>query len=269
LNRAVAFFDSDTAYDAFMGRYSTRLAPLFADFAGVAAGVGVVDVGAGTGALTSELVRRRADVAAADPAPAFVAALRSRLPQVEVHEAPAERLPWPDGRFDAALAQLVVTFMSDAPAGIGEMRRVVRVGGTVAVCMWDRDDMEMLAAVQRTQQTLGVGGPMPEARTLYRTREEIESLFGDGFAATATVRLAVDSTYAGFEEFWEALAAGAGPAGAWARALEGESRDAARAELHRQLGGPSGSFTLAAAAWATRATRADSTASSLIPRSRS
>ena len=43
------------AYDAFMGRYSTRLAPRFADFAGVGSGARVLDVGAGTGALTAEL----------------------------------------------------------------------------------------------------------------------------------------------------------------------------------------------------------------------
>ena len=98
---------SDTAYDNFMGRYSMRLAPLFADFAGVAAGQRVLDVGAGTGALTSELLRRGADVAAADPSPPFVAALRSRLPGVDVRAAPAEELPWPDESFDAALAQLV------------------------------------------------------------------------------------------------------------------------------------------------------------------
>jgi ubiquinone/menaquinone biosynthesis C-methylase UbiE len=51
-------FTSDSAYDKFMGRFSVRLAPLFADFAGVAAGSRVLDVGAGTGALTAELLRR-------------------------------------------------------------------------------------------------------------------------------------------------------------------------------------------------------------------
>jgi ubiquinone/menaquinone biosynthesis C-methylase UbiE len=252
----MALFESDTAYDAFMGRYSTRLAPLFADFAGVERGATVAEVGAGTGALTSELVRRGIDVAAAEPTPSFVAALRARLPDVEVHEAPAEELPWPDGRFDAGLAQLVIAFMQDASAGLVEMRRVVRPGGTVAVCMWDREGMEMLAAVHRTQRALADGGPMPEGRTMYRTREAIEDLFGNGFSGVTSELLAVESTYSGFDEFWDALAGGAGPAGAWASRLEGERREAARAELHRQLGEPRGAFTLGAKAWATRATRA-------------
>src|SRR5690349_15833575 len=124
-------FESDTAYDAFMGRYSRRLAPVFADFAGLAAGSSVADVGAGPGALAVELVARGLQVAAAEPAPQFVDANRERLPQVDAHVAPAEELPWNDESFDASLAQLVVAFMRDASAGVREMRRIVRSGGTV------------------------------------------------------------------------------------------------------------------------------------------
>jgi SAM-dependent methyltransferase len=250
----MAMFESDAAYDAFMGRYSVRLAPQFADFAGVGAGMTVVDVGAGTGALCAELVRRGATVAAAEPAEAFVAALHDRLPEVDARLAPAEELPWPDDTFDAALAQLVLTFMSDAPAGVAEMRRVTRPGGTVAACMWDREGMELLAAVNRTQRALSSGGPMPEAQNLYRTRGEIEGVFADGYDDVATELLEVESTYSGFEEFWAALRGGAGPAGAWAAGLEGDAIDDARAELAKNLGNPEGPFTLTGRAWATRAT---------------
>ena len=68
------------AYDDFMGRYSTVLATLFADFADVRSGMRVLDVGAGTGALTAELLSRGASVAAADPSPEFVDVLRTRFP---------------------------------------------------------------------------------------------------------------------------------------------------------------------------------------------
>ena len=145
---------SDVGYDNFMGRYSTRLAPLFADFAGIGEGHGVLDVGAGTGALTAELERRGAAVAAADPSAAFVATLRRRFPTLDVRQAPAEELPWADESFDGALAQLVVSFMRDAPAGVREMRRVVRPGGTVAVCMWSRDEMEMFGAINRAREAV-------------------------------------------------------------------------------------------------------------------
>ena len=67
----------------------------------------VLDTGAGTGALTAELIQRGAEVAAAEPSAGFVAGMRSRFPGIEVLEAPAEEMPWPDGSFDTALAQLV------------------------------------------------------------------------------------------------------------------------------------------------------------------
>jgi ubiquinone/menaquinone biosynthesis C-methylase UbiE len=244
---------SETAYDSFMGRYSMRLGPLFADFAGIGAGRRVLDVGAGTGALTGELVRRDAEVAALEPAPTFVAALRSRFPSVDVRQGGAEDLPWPDASFDAALAQLVVTFMSDAPAGVAEMRRVVRPGGVVAVCMWDLEGMEMLGAVNRTQRALDPSQPTPEQRTLYRSRETLEPLVGEG---AQTELLEVESEYAGFDELWSTVVNGAGPAGVWAKSLDDEQRAAAEEELYRQVGSPSGAFTLTGRAWAVRATRA-------------
>lgn len=231
---------SDHAYDRFMGRFSTRLAPVFADFAGVHGSV--LDVGAGTGALTAELVRRDLDVAAVEPSAEFVASLRSRFPTVDVRQAGAEELPWPDETFDVALAQLVITFMSDAPAGIREMRRVA---GSLAACMWDRDGMEMLAAINRTRNALGDPG---EGIGPYRTQESIQALMPG-----ATVELLeVDADYTDFEDFWTALLGGAGPAGVWAAALEGEQREAARSELFRQLDEPEGPFTLTGRAWAVR-----------------
>src|SRR3954468_2271631 len=97
-------------YDRFMGRYSRPLAPQLADFAGVGAGQRVLDVGSGPGALTSELVARLGPdrVIAVDPWPPFVAALRERVPDVSASQATAEELPFGDGEFDAAIAQLVV-----------------------------------------------------------------------------------------------------------------------------------------------------------------
>jgi SAM-dependent methyltransferase len=229
-----------------MGRFSTRLAPVFADFAGVEPGMRSLDVGAGTGALTAELVRRGGEVAAAEPSAEFAAALRSRFPGLDVRQTGAEELPWADDSFDVALAQLVVAFMSDAAAGVREMQRVA---GTVAVCMWDRERMEMLAAIDRTRAALGVS----RWDSPYRSRVEIEQLIGDGAELEL---LEVDADYVDFEDFWSALAGGVGPAGIWVVALDDEQRATARAELFRQLGEPDGPFTLTGRAWAAKTTRA-------------
>ncbi len=238
------------AYDDFMGRYSTALAPLFADFAGIARGTRVLDVGAGTGALTGELLGRGAAPVAAEPSPEFVAVLRERFPDLEVHEASAEALPFAPGAFDVALAQLVVAFMSDAPAAIAEMARVAR---RVAICMWGVAEVEMFAAIDRTAVAIGVPRSSEPGARRYRTARELHALLAPHGEVEAA-ELAVTAGYEDFGEFWQALDRGVGPAGHWLASLDGDQRERAHEELFRQLGSPSGPFELGARGFAVAIT---------------
>ncbi len=135
----MSFAVAAEAYDRFMGRYSALLAPQLVDLAGVGSGQRVLDVGCGPGALTSELVERVgvSGVSAVDPSEQFVAAARERNPGVDVRRAAAEELPFADGEFDTALAQLVVHFMANPVRGLAEMARVTHAGGVVSACVWD------------------------------------------------------------------------------------------------------------------------------------
>jgi len=231
------------AYDDFMGRYSTRLAGPFADFAGVEPGQRALDVGAGTGALTAELVARGVSVAAADPSPEFATVLRERFPNLEVEEAPAESLPWGAGVFDVALAQLVVAFVSDAPAAVAEMARVAR---RVAVCMWGIAEVDMFAAIDRTDSVIGTSRTEPRR---YRTPQEIHDLLAP-LGEVESAELDVTAGYRDYDEFWQALQRGVGPAGHWIASLDAEALERAHQELFRQLGSPSGPFELRARAFA-------------------
>ena len=214
----MSFAVSGGDYGRFMGRYSEQLAPAFADLAGVAARMRVLDVGCGPGALTAELARRvgAERVAAADPAEHFVEACRARVPGADVRVAPAEALPFEDGSFDAALAQLVFSFVPDAPAGAAEMRRVVSSGGAVAGCMWAAGDgMEMLrtfwgAAAALVDSDAGAA----ESRMRYRTREELEELAESaGLTEVKIERLAIEARYEDFDDFWDPVASAPGPVG--------------------------------------------------------
>jgi SAM-dependent methyltransferase len=236
------------AYDNFMGRYSRVLAPLFADFVGVSSGMRALDVGAGTGVLTAELLSRGASVAAADPSPEFVAVLRERFPDLEVEEASAESLPFGTGVFDVALAQLVVAFMSDAPAAVGEMARVAR---RVAVCMWGVAEVDMFAAIDRTAEAVGAARGGEPRR--YRTPHEIHDLLAP-HGEVESAELDVTVGYRDFEEFWRAMDHGVGPAGQWLASLDAGQREHAHAELFRELGSPSGPFELKARAFAAAVT---------------
>jgi ubiquinone/menaquinone biosynthesis C-methylase UbiE len=241
------------SYDKFMGRYSTLLAPQFADLAGVGSGQRVIDVGCGPGALTTELVERvgASNVAAVDPSESFVVAARERHPGVDVQEAPAETLPFADGMFDAALAQLVVHFMADPVQGLTEMGRVTRAGGVVVASVWDHaGEQTPLAPFWRAVHELD---PDEEGeRNLAGGREgHLAELFHEaGLREIEETALPIRIEHATFEEWWEPFTLGVGPAGAYLVGLEPEQQDQLRERIRQQL--PEAPFTLPARAWAAR-----------------
>ncbi len=253
----MAFDVAGSAYQRFMGRFSERLSAPFADFAGVCAGAGmrVVDVGCGPGVLTTELVDRLgADaVVAADPSEPFVAAARSRLPEVDIRAAPAEALPFADQSFDAALAQLVVHFMRDPAAGVGEMARVTRPGGVVAVCVWDhaggRGPLSPFGAA-----VAEVDPAAPDESSLTGAAQgQLEVLLrAGGLGDVQGAELTVGRDYASFEDWWEPYTLGVGPAGDHVRTLDAAGRDRLVEACRSQI--PDRPFTLDAVAWAARGT---------------
>jgi SAM-dependent methyltransferase len=255
----MTFAVAGDAYDRFMGRYSRELAPRLIEFAGIEPRMRVLDVGCGPGALAERLGERVGAelVSAADPSEPFVAACVKRVPGADVRQASAEALPWPDGAFDAALAQLVVNFMSDPHAGVAELRRVVRPGGIVGACTWDyRDGMEMLRVFWDAAEALDPGAP-DEGRTMrFQTADELEELWRRvGFEEVVTGPLVVEATYADFDDFWQPLTLGVGPAGSYCSSLGPERQESLRRELLVNLGSPAAAFTLSARAWAVRGVR--------------
>jgi SAM-dependent methyltransferase len=250
----VSFAVPPESYDRFMGVYSVQLAPQLADLAGVAAGQRVLDVGCGPGALSSELVRRLGPngVTAVDPSEPFVAAARVRLPGVSVERASAERLPFPDDAFDAALAQLVVHFMSDPVAGLAEMGRVTRGGGVVAACVWDHAGGQgPLSSFWDAARVLEPG--MDDESGLPGAREgHLAELFdAAGFREVDTTTLTATVEHRTFEEWWMPFTFGIGPAGAFVAGLS-EDRQTELSELCRERL-PAAPFTITARAWAARA----------------
>lgn len=249
---ARTFQTSGDAYDGFMGRYSRLLASRFADAAGVTAGQRAIDVGCGPGALTTVLVERLgADaVVACDPSEPFVEACRARNPGVDVRPGRAEAIPFDDASADVALAQLVLHFVSDAPAAALEMRRVTRPGGVVGACVWDfAEGMQMLRLFWDSALTLDPDAP-DEARTLRFGREgEIAELFAAaGLVDVQESTLEVRSSYTDVDELWRGFLAGIGPAGAYLVAQPTDRQAALQRELVDRLGAPTAGFALTATA---------------------
>jgi SAM-dependent methyltransferase len=249
----MSFEVSAGAYDRFMGRYSMQLGPQLAQLAEVREGQRVLDVGCGPGALTGELVRLvGADaVAAVDPSVAFVAAAKERHPRVDVRRAPAEQLPFEDGAFDATLAQLVVHFLADPVAGLREMARVTRPGGVVAACVWDHAGGRTPLGVF-WQAALELDPGTHDESQLAGAREgQLTELFAAaGLRAVQETTVTASAQFAAFDEWWEPLTHGVGPAGAHVQSLTEGARDALRERCRELL--PAAPFTVSAAAWAAR-----------------
>jgi SAM-dependent methyltransferase len=249
----VSFTVAADAYDRFMGRYSAPLAPAFADFAGIADKHRVLDVGCGPGALTAELVRRvgAASVTAVDPSQPFVAALRERHPDVEVHRAGAEDLPFEDGAYDAALAQLVVHFMTEPVVGLRAMARVTRDDGVLGACVWDHAAGG--GPLSRFWQAAHEVDPRVEDESkLAGAREgHLGELFREaGVRRVEESSLSVDVEHPTFEEWWEPYTLGVGPAGAFVAGLDAQRRGDLRERCRELL--PAAPFVVSARAWAAR-----------------
>jgi SAM-dependent methyltransferase len=248
-------FEVDAAaYGEFMGRYSEPLAAQFADAVDARAGQRALDVGAGPGALTAVLVERLGAhaVTAVDPSAAFVSALRRRLPEVDIRQAKAERLPFPDKTFDLVLAQLVVHFMDDPQAGIAEMARVARPGGVVSACVWDYGNgLGPLSAFWRAVRDLDPAAPDESAFAGAREGHLVELFQSAGLHRAEQATLTVSASFPDADSWWRPFTLGVGPAGAYVATLDPDRRERLRAHCAELL--PPGPFTVEARAWTATA----------------
>jgi ubiquinone/menaquinone biosynthesis C-methylase UbiE len=240
-------------YDRFMGRYSVPLAPVFADFAGVAAGQRVIDVGCGPGALTAELVTRLGPgaVSAVDPSESFVTAARERHPEVDVERAAAEELPFEDATFATALAQLVVHFMADPVAGLREMARVTTPDGVVAACVWDHaGGRGPLSVFWDAAHDLDADVVDESDLAGARQGHLVELFQAAGLRDVEEHDLSVDVEHPTFEEWWEPYTFGVGPAGGLVARLDASGQAKLRDRCWERLA--SAPFVVSAHVWAVR-----------------
>ena len=249
------------AYEAFMGRWSRRLARAFLAWLHPKPSANWLEVGCGTGALTSTIcdLCEPASVVASDPSASFIEHARKNLPDARVSfiAAGAEALPPREGGFDVAVSGLVLNFLPDPAAAVTSVRERVRSGGTVAAYVWDyAAGMEFLrlfwdeaVAVDPRAIALHEGKrfPLCEAPAL-------ASLFrSGGLTGVETRALEIPTDFTTFDDYWVPFLRGTGPAPGYVAALDPDRRDLLRARLERRLPtGSDGRISLRARAWAVR-----------------
>ncbi len=119
----------------------------------------VVEIGAGTGLNLPYFRDDVADLALVEPDELMARRLRDRVsadrPAARVVLAPAERLPFGDGSFDAAVTMFTLCTVDDLDGALAEIRRVLRPGGRLAFLEHVRaDDGTALARWQDRAEPL-------------------------------------------------------------------------------------------------------------------
>jgi SAM-dependent methyltransferase len=115
----------------------------------------VLDLGAGTGKLTTRLVERGLDVVAVDPIPDMLEVLRASLPETRALLGTAEEIPLEDNSVDAVLVAQAWHWV-DPERAIPEVARVLRPGGRLGL-VWNTRD-ERLGWVRELGQIIGSDG---------------------------------------------------------------------------------------------------------------
>ena len=99
----------------------------------------VLDLGAGTGKLTTRLVERGLTVIAVDPIAEMLEMLRTALPDTPALLGSAEQIPLPDNAVDAVLVAQAWHWF-DQERAVAEIARVLRPGGRLGVLWNTRDE---------------------------------------------------------------------------------------------------------------------------------
>jgi SAM-dependent methyltransferase len=127
-----SFDDVADVYDDVRPDYPDSVYDAIDDVAGGLATARVVDIAAGSGIATRQLVARGAAVVAVDPGLLLLRRLRARSPTVRVVRAVAEQLPLRSAEFDVACCATAFHWL-DAPRAVAEIRRVLRPRAVLAV----------------------------------------------------------------------------------------------------------------------------------------
>jgi SAM-dependent methyltransferase len=169
----------------------------------------------------------------------------------------AKNLPYEDGYFDKTLTQLVLNQIPDTSRAVKEMRRVTKLGGTVAACVWKsgKDNernrlfweaaMAVDPAAQQRRETPGG----------YDRKGGLSALWTQcGLTEIREAELIVTVEFAAFDEFWLPHLEGQAHAGSYVKSLSADRRDALRERLRQSILGtkPDGRFSIRAKAVAVR-----------------
>jgi SAM-dependent methyltransferase len=215
-----------------------------------------LDVGCGTGALTSAILARAdpTEVVGVDPSEAHVAWVSAHLDDPRARFVVGDATSLPPGTSDVVVSGLVLNFVPDPDGALAAMRARVP-NGILAAYVWDyADGMQLMrcfwdAAVELDPDAAA----LDEGRRFSICRpDRLDALWrAHGFVDVTTRAIEVPTRFVDFDDYWTPFLGGQGPAPSYAMALD-ETR---RADLRERIRAalpvtPTGEIPLTARAWA-------------------
>ncbi len=250
-------WSSGEIYESYVGRWSRLVAAEFVAWLDQPAGLRWLDVGCGTGALTSTILRTAdpASVLGVDPSAGFIEYARQTITDERASFEVRSAAELPDGQYDAVVAGLVLNFI---PERVEALRRMREIGSTVAVYVWDyTDGMELMryffdAMIEvRPQDREHDEG----LRFSFCTTKGLDELFSEaGFTTVGLREIVVPTEFASFDDYWRPFLGGQGVAPAYLRSLDESAQLALREAVRSRLPiEADGTIRLTARAWAAKA----------------
>ncbi len=249
------------AYEQYMGRWSRRIAPLFIDWLNVPPDAEWIDIGCGTGVLSSAIVSAGAPlrVVGIDSSEAFIDTARSQIddPRVQFWEGNAEAIPLNDGEFAVAVSALLLNFVGDKVKAVSEMIRVVRPGGIVALYVWDyAGHMQIMRYFFDAAIELDIGASEFDdgVKSPICRPAPLSSLFKEAGLTDIEVHgIDIPTAFENFDDYWTPFLGGTGSAPKYCASLSPDAQSQLREKLRDRLPtGPDGEILLASRAWAVK-----------------
>lgn len=253
-------FEQGNPYERYVGRWSRKLAPRFLSWMDCPAGLRWLDVGCGTGALSAAVLDACSPslLAGVEPSHGFLMSAKKNIAgRALLCRGVAERIPLQSRFFDVVVSGLALNFVPDPQAGLIEMLRVTKQGGSLGAYVWDyAGKMELMQAFWDSAVELDAdAGKLDEAlRFPLCNPEPLRDLFQSAGLSNVRVQaIEIQTLFASFDDYWQPFLGGQGPAPAYAMSLDEAVRARLRERLRERLPVQAdGSIPLEARAWAVR-----------------
>ncbi|MFZ5913938.1 MAG: class I SAM-dependent methyltransferase [Pseudomonadota bacterium] len=236
-------WDVGDSYDAYMGRWSRQIAPLFLDWLDEPPGLDWLEVGCGTGALSTEILERCApkSLISIDTSEGFITRARATVcdGRAEFLIGDGQALAQQTASRDVAVSALVLNFVPDKVKTLAEMRRVVHPGGTVGFYVWDYPGggLEFLSAFWTVAAELDpVAEDLTEDKRFpFCTPNSLIDLARNaGLLSIECAPIEAPTKFKDFED-WRPFTLGAGPAPGYYMSLPAEARQRLKDRLYEDF----------------------------------